>query len=78
MFSRSPAIIPISDFLRDIGVEIDPTTHRPKCNPETLESNVPGIYLAGVIIAGMDTNEIFIENGRFHGKQILGDIKKKL
>ena len=65
-------------FLRDIGVEIDPITHRPKCDPVTLESNVPGIYLAGVIIAGMDTNEIFIENGRFHGKQILGDIVKKL
>ena len=65
-------------FLRDIGVEIDPATHRPQCNPETLESNVPGIYLAGVIIAGMDTNEIFIENGRFHGKQILSDIMKNL
>jgi thioredoxin reductase (NADPH) len=48
------------------------------CDPETLESNVPGIYLAGVIIAGMDTNEIFIENGRFHGKQIISDIQKKL
>ena len=65
-------------FLRDIGVEMDGQTHRPRCNTETLESNVPGIYLAGVIIAGMDTNEIFIENGRFHGKQILADIKKKL
>lgn len=65
-------------FLRDIGVEIDPETHRPHCNKETLESNVPGIYLAGVIIAGMDTNEIFIENGRFHGKQILSDIMSKL
>ena len=65
-------------FLRDMGVEIDPETHRPHCNKETLESNVPGIYLAGVIIAGMDTNEIFIENGRFHGKQILGDIVKRL
>ena len=65
-------------FLRDIGVEIDPTTQRPQCNTETLESNVPGIYLAGVIIAGRDTNEIFIENGRFHGKQILSDIMKKI
>jgi thioredoxin reductase (NADPH) len=65
-------------FLRDIGVEIDPMTHRPRCSPETLESNVPGIYLAGVIIAGMDTNEIFIENGRFHGKQIMSDVEKKL
>ena len=59
-------------------MEIDATTHRPRCDPKSLESNVPGIYLAGVIIAGMDTNEIFIENGRFHGKQILGDIQKKL
>jgi thioredoxin reductase (NADPH) len=65
-------------FLRDIGVEIDSETHRPRCNSETLESNVPGIYLAGVIIAGMDTNEIFIENGRFHGKQIIADLEKKL
>jgi thioredoxin reductase (NADPH) len=65
-------------FLRDIGVEVDPTTHRPRCSSETLESNVPGIYLAGVIIAGMDTNEIFIENGRFHGKQIIADIERKL
>jgi thioredoxin reductase (NADPH) len=65
-------------FLRDLGVDIDPKTQRPKCDLQTLESNVPGIYLAGVIIAGRDTNEIFIENGRFHGKQILGDIVKKL
>jgi len=42
----------------------------PICDPDTLESNVPGIYLAGVILAGSRTNEIFIENGRFHGRQI--------
>ena len=69
---------PDFDFLRQAGVEINPQTRRPVCDPETLESNVPGIYLAGVIIAGMDTNEIFIENGRFHGKQIIADIQKKL
>ncbi len=40
----------------------------PVCDPATLESNVPGIYLGGVIVAGERTNEIFIENGRFHGK----------
>ena len=44
----------------------------------TLESNVPGIYVAGVIVAGSRTNEIFIENGRFHGKQIADDLKRKL
>ena len=69
---------PDFNFLRRAGVEIDPQTQRPRCDPETLESNIPGIYLAGVIIAGMDTNEIFIENGRFHGKQIIADIQKKL
>jgi len=69
---------PDFDFLRQAGVEIHPESQRPCCNTETLESNVPGIYLGGVIIAGMDTNEIFIENGRFHGKQIVADIQKKL
>ena len=69
---------PDFDFLRAVGVEIDPATRRPRCDPTTLESNVPGIYLAGVIIAGMNTNEIFIENGRFHGKQIITDLQKKL
>lgn len=69
---------PDFDLLRSVGIEINPQTQRPVCNAETLETNVPGVYLAGVIIAGMDTNEIFIENGRFHGKQILADIRRKL
>jgi thioredoxin reductase (NADPH) len=50
----------------------------PVCNSETLETNVPGVYLAGVLVAGSRTNEIFIENGRFHGRQIVDDIKQKL
>ena len=50
----------------------------PVCNPETLESNVPGIYLAGVIVAGSRTNEIFIENGRFHGRQIAASLVSKM
>ena len=49
----------------------------PVCNAETLESNVPGIYLAGVIVAGSRTNEIFIENGRFHGRQIAAALARK-
>ena len=69
---------PDFEFLESAGVQVDPLTRRPTCNPETLESNVPGLYLAGVIIAGMDTNEIFIENGRFHGKQIIADISGKI
>ncbi len=68
---------PDFDFIRSAGVRIDPTTCRPECNQQTRQSNVPGLYLAGVIIAGMDTNEIFIENGRFHGRQIVADIQRK-
>ncbi|MBI1956263.1 MAG: NAD(P)-binding domain-containing protein, partial [Acidobacteria bacterium] len=69
---------PDTEFLQRAGVKVEPRRMRPYCNPETLESNVPGLYLAGVIIAGLDTNEIFIENGRHHGKQILADLVAKL
>ena len=57
-------------FLERLGVRFDGPDKLPVCNAETLESNVPGIYLAGVIVAGARTSEIFIENGRFHGRQI--------
>ena len=69
---------PDTEFLQQIGIVFDPETQRPRSNPQTLESDRPGIYLAGVIVAGMHTNEIFIENGRFHGVQIAQDIDKKL
>lgn len=61
---------PDFSFLESMGVRFEGPDRLPICNPETLESNVPGIFLAGVIVAGSRTNEIFIENGRFHGKQI--------
>ena len=57
-------------FLAAHGIRLDPETQRPYTNSETLESDRKGIYLAGVLVAGMHTNEIFIENGRFHGKII--------
>jgi len=66
-------------FLEKLGVRLDAANDRcPVCDPATLESNVPGIYLAGVIVAGERTNEIFIENGRFHGQLIADDLKLKL
>lgn len=68
---------PDFDFLHSAGVRTDPKTCRPECSTESRQTNVPGLYLAGVIIAGMNTNEIFIENGRFHGKQIVDDIRQK-
>lgn len=69
---------PDYDFLRAMGIELSTDQCRPVCDPLTLESNVPGIYVAGVIVAGSRTNEIFIENGRFHGKQIAEDLKQRL
>lgn len=62
-------------FIEGLGVKLDPESRRPALDPDTLESNVPGIYLAGVVVAGKNTNEIFIENGRFHGKQIIAAIR---
>ena len=61
---------PDFDFLQGMGIRFEGEDKLPVCDPETLESNVPGIYLAGVIVAGSRANEIFIENGRFHGRQI--------
>ena len=69
---------PDFDFLRSMGIELSSDQCRPVCDPETLESNVPGIYVAGVIVSGSRTSEIFIENGRFHGQQIAADLKRKL
>ncbi|GIP39349.1 hypothetical protein J31TS4_26290 [Paenibacillus sp. J31TS4] len=57
-------------LLGSAGVELDPETGSPQHNPETMETNVPGLYIAGVIAAGSQASEIFIENGRFHGIQI--------
>jgi thioredoxin reductase (NADPH) len=69
---------PDYEFLTSLGIELQKPEMRPVCNPKTFESNVPGIYVAGVIVAGARTSEIFIENGRFHGRQIAADLKEKL
>ena len=60
------------------GIALEPETQRPRTDPGTLESERAGIYLAGVIVAGMHTNEIFIENGRFHGELIAQSIASKI
>lgn len=69
---------PDLEFLGALGIRLDPASQRPRTNPDTLESDRPGIFLAGVIVAGMHTNEIFIENGRFHGKKIAEAIAESL
>ncbi len=69
---------PDLEFLAAHGIQLDPNTNKPYTNPETLESDRKGMYLAGVIVAGMHTNEIFIENGRFHGERIAQAIAREL
>jgi thioredoxin reductase (NADPH) len=69
---------PDYEFLESLGIELTRPEMRPVCDPATFESNVPGIYVAGVIVAGSRTSEIFIENGRFHGERIAADLKNKL
>jgi len=69
---------PDLEFLNATGISLEPQTQRPRTDPETLESERKGVYLAGVIVAGMHTNEIFIENGRFHGQVIARAIAAQL
>jgi len=69
---------PDLEFFHTIGVRLDPEDQRPLIDKESYESNVAGVYLAGVVVAGMFTNEVFIENGRFHGKVVVDHITERL
>jgi len=62
---------PSLGLLRETGVPIDPATGIPEHDPETLETAVPGVFIAGVLVAGYDANKVFIENGRYHGDRIV-------
>ncbi len=69
---------PDVDFERRCGIEVDPATLRPTIDPETCESNVPGLYVAGTIQAGRRTDLIFIENSRDHGPKIVDHLRRRL
>jgi bacillithiol disulfide reductase len=62
---------PNMDLLRQVGVPIDATTGIPSHDPDTLETSVPNLFIAGVVVAGFDANKVFIENGRYHGDKIV-------
>ena len=62
---------PNTELLKKLDVPIDPVTGIPSHDPETLETSVPGVFIAGVVVAGFDANKIFIENGRYHGDKIV-------
>lgn len=60
-------------LFRRIGIALDPSSGRPSLDAETLQTNVPGVYMAGSITAGRAISEVFIENGRYDGEKVFGD-----
>ncbi|HVW94896.1 MAG TPA: YpdA family putative bacillithiol disulfide reductase [Mucilaginibacter sp.] len=69
---------PNFEFLRKLGVVLTEEKFIPHYNPETMETNLPGLYLAGVVCGGLDTHLWFIENSRIHADMIINDVTKKL
>jgi len=68
---------PNFDFLRKLGIVLSEDKFIPQYNPETMETNLPGLYLAGVVCGGLDTHLWFIENSRIHADMIINDIVNK-
>ncbi len=68
---------PDVQLLEGAGVRVNRNTLAPEYDPQTFETNVSGIYLAGAVVAGRETNRIFIENGRFHGETVIQSILSK-
>ncbi len=69
---------PDADFLQKIGIELEGEAYIPHLHPETYESNIAGIYMAGSVVGGEETAKIFIENGKLHAQPIIADICRKL
>jgi thioredoxin reductase (NADPH) len=66
---------PDPSLLRQVGVAVDDATGVPQHDPATMQTNVPGVFIAGVLASGFDANRIFIENGRAHGGLICSYLK---
>lgn len=69
---------PDVELLRGAGVRVHPQSLKPEHDPASFETNVPGLYVAGAVVSGRETNRIFIENGRFHGEAIVAAVRKRL
>jgi thioredoxin reductase (NADPH) len=69
--------MPETALLKQVDAEIDPQTGIPTHNPATMETPLPGLFLAGVLASGFDANKTFIENGRFHGDLIAARIVER-
>ena len=65
------------DFLRGAGIQVA-SNNVPRHDPVTFETNIPGLYLAGAVVAGANRGEVFIENGRFHGRVVVEHIARRL
>jgi thioredoxin reductase (NADPH) len=68
---------PDFELFRSIGIALDPETGRPELDPDTLETNVTGVFMAGSVTSGRKISEIFIENGRYDGEKIFGDAEAR-
>lgn len=68
---------PNFDLLKKWGLNLSNDKYIPEYNPETMETNLPGVYLAGVVCGGLDTHQWFIENSRIHADMIVDDIVRK-
>ena len=66
--------LPDFDFLRNTGIRLEGDCLNPYYNPETMETNIPNLYLAGVVCGGKDTHLWFIENSRIHANIIIKNI----
>ena len=69
--------LPDFDFLNAIGIDLKNNCQNPHYDTDTMETNINGIYLAGVVCGGRDTHLWFIENSRIHAKQIISNIIQK-
>ncbi len=69
---------PDVELMRRAGIQCDDATLAPAMDPETFETNVPNLFLAGGCVAGRNTGSIFIENGRFHGERIINVLAGRL
>ncbi|MCC5920385.1 MAG: YpdA family putative bacillithiol disulfide reductase [Cyclobacteriaceae bacterium] len=65
---------PDEQFLKKVGIQLNGEMMIPEAKPDTYESNIKGIYLAGSVLGGEETSKIFIENGKEHGKSIIQDV----
>ena len=69
--------LPDIDLMKKCGIKINPESKEPLYNERTFETNVPNLYVAGTLTAGIRTEKVFIENGRLHGINIVKDIMEK-